>query len=102
MLKESLFPGWTARLVTPTGSTDIDLVGSEMDFMLAKVGSVPPGSTLVFTFGPTTGVYTSWALATVTLAAMLIWLVRPRWFRGVSEAVRVRVGARFGWNEEEG
>ena len=100
LLKESLFPGWTARLVTPSGSTGVDLVGSEMDFMLVKVGPVPPGSTLVFTYGPTIVAYVSWALAAVTLAAMLIWLIRPRWFRRLS--VGDRVAARFGWREEEG
>jgi hypothetical protein len=102
LLKESLFPGWSARLVTQSGSTDVDLVGSEMDFMLAKVGSVPPGSTLVFTFGPTIGVYVSWAIATATLGAMLTWLVRPRWFLRLNQGIRERVSARFGWSEEEG
>jgi hypothetical protein len=71
-----------------------------MDFMLARIGSVPPGSTLVFTYGPTTAVYVSWALASVTLAAMLIWLARPRSFRRLSAGGRV--AARFKWNEDEG
>jgi hypothetical protein len=100
LLKESLFPGWTARLVTPGGSTSVDLAGSEMDFMLARIGSVPPGSTLVFTYGPTTTVYVSWAFASVTLAVMLIWLARPRWFRRLFAGGRV--AARFKWNEDEG
>jgi hypothetical protein len=73
-----------------------------MDFMLAKVGSVPPGSTLVFTFGPTIGVYVSWAIATATLGAMLTWLVRPRWFLRLNQGIRERVSARLGWSEEEG
>src|SRR4029077_18333349 len=33
LFKESLFPGWTARLVTPNGSSRVELAGSEMDFM---------------------------------------------------------------------
>lgn len=77
LLKESLFPGWTARLVTPTGSSSVDLVGSEMDFMLANLGSVPPGSSLVFTYGPTTFEQITWGLSLALLGALIAWLVRP-------------------------
>jgi hypothetical protein len=109
LLKESLFPGWTARLVTPGGSSSVDLVGSEMDFMLADLASVPPGSTLVFTYGPTTPVYLSWALSVATLVVMLIWALSPRWFGRLSSpgarlltAVRYRARARLNWSEDEG
>jgi hypothetical protein len=109
LLKESLFPGWTARLVTPNGSSSVDLVGSEMDFMLANLASVPPGSTLVFSYGPTTAVYLSWALSVVSLLMMLTWALRPRWFaRVTSPGARLLAGmhegasARFNWSEDEG
>lgn len=109
LLKESLFPGWNARLVTPSGSTSVDLVGSEMDFMLADLGPVPPGSTLVFTFGPTTGVYLSWAVSSIALVAMLTWLIRPTWFRKMFKVaarpvaeMRYQARARFRWSEDEG
>ena len=109
LFKESLFPGWTARLVTPNGSSTVDLVGSEMDFMLADLGSVPPGSTLVFTYGPTIAVYLSWAISAISLLAMLVWLLRPLWWRRVwgpgarlLVGVRERARSRFGWSEDEG
>ena len=109
LFKESLFPGWTARLVTPNGSSNVDLVGSEMDFMLADLGSVPPGSALVFTYGPTPAVYLSWAVSAVSFVAMLIWMLRPRWWRRVwgpgarwLVGTRGRATSRFGWNEDDG
>jgi hypothetical protein len=109
LFKESLFPGWTAQLVTPAGSSSIDLAGSEMDFMLANLRTVPPGSTLVFSYGPTIGVYASWALSTVSLVAMLVWMIRPGWLRRFSgpsarlvRGTRDRAMGRFGWNEDEG
>ncbi len=109
LFKESLFPGWTARLVTPNGSSSVDLAGSEMDFMLADLGSVPPGSRLVFTYGPTAAVYVSWAVSMLGLVAMLTWMVRPGWWRRLwrpgartLSGMRERASARFGWNEDEG
>jgi hypothetical protein len=109
LFKESLFPGWTARLVTPNGSSSIELMGSEMDFMLADLASVPPGATLVFTYGPTVAVHLTWAVSAISLAMMLIWMLRPRWWRRVwSQGARSLVGtgnrtrSRFGWNEDEG
>jgi hypothetical protein len=77
LFKESLFPGWSARLVTPTGSTSVELVGSEMDFMLAKVGPVPPGSSLVFSYGPTAFEQASWGLSLVFLGLLITWALRP-------------------------
>lgn len=109
LFKESLFPGWTARLVTPNGSSSVDLAGSEMDFMLADLGSVPPGSRLVFTYGPTFPVYLSWALSALSLVAMLVWMMRPRWWRRVWGpgarwliGTRDRATSRFVWSEDEG
>jgi hypothetical protein len=77
LLKESLFPGWSARLVTPSGSEPVGLVGSEMDFMLATLGPVPAGSKLVFTYGPTPTEVVSWFLAGAFLIALLLWVIRP-------------------------
>jgi hypothetical protein len=77
LLKESFFPGWSARLVTPSGSRSVDLVGSEMDFMLANLSAVPPGSALVFTYGPTGFEEATWALSLALLAGLIAWLVRP-------------------------
>jgi hypothetical protein len=109
LFKESLFPGWSATLVTPNGSSTVDLVGSEMDFMLADLATVPSGSQLVFTYGPTTAVYLSWAVSAISLVAMLTWMLRPLWWRRIwSPGARLVVGtrnralSRVAWNEDEG
>jgi hypothetical protein len=99
MLKESFFPGWTARLVTPTGPIDVDLVGTEMDFMLARLQSVPPGSSLVFTYRPTAFEEASWGLSLLTLAGLIVWVVRPALLRRVGgrivTPIREFLGAVF-------
>ena len=77
LFKESLFPGWSARLVTPAGSQPVDLVGSEMDFMLALLPRAPAGSSLVFSYGPTVLEQTSWWVSLVFLAALISWVLRP-------------------------
>ncbi len=77
LFKEALFPGWSARLVTPTGSQPVDLFGSEMDFMLARVPAVPAGSSLVFSYGPTLLEEASWCLSVVFLVVLVAWVVRP-------------------------
>src|SRR5205807_2440598 len=77
LFKESLFPGWSARLVTPAGSQPVDLVGGEMDFMLASLPSVPAGSSLVFRYGPTVFEEASWWLSLVFLAVLISWVLRP-------------------------
>jgi hypothetical protein len=77
LFKESLFPGWSARLVTPTGSQPIDLVGSEMDFMLGRVPAVQPGSYLVFSYGPTIAEQASWWLSLIFLVALFGWVWKP-------------------------
>ncbi|HXJ47692.1 MAG TPA: hypothetical protein VNF91_00870 [Candidatus Acidoferrum sp.] len=80
LFKESLFPGWSARLVTPTGSQPVDLAGSEMDFVLASLPAVPAGSSLVFTYGPTAVEQGSWGLSLVFLALLIAWVARPALF----------------------
>jgi hypothetical protein len=64
---------------------------------------------LVFTYGPTTPVYLSWALSVLSLVMMWAWALRPRWFARISApgarvltAIRDRAGARLDWNEDEG
>ena len=77
LLKESLFPGWSAELVTPSGTQPVRLVGSEMDFMLAILGPVPAGSRLVFTYAPTWIEVASWFIAGAFLIALVVWVIRP-------------------------
>ncbi len=76
--------------------------------MLVRLDSVPPGAQLEFTYGPTTAVLMSWALSAGSLLAMLVWLIRPRWFSRGWFAVRrglLRKGelakVRVGWSEKE-
>src|ERR1700693_3824536 len=77
LFQESVFSGWSARLVTPTGSQPVDLAGSEMDFMFATLPAVPAGSSLVFIFGPTGFEQGSWALSILFLAVLIAWVARP-------------------------
>ncbi|HEX7263726.1 MAG TPA: hypothetical protein VF383_06075 [Candidatus Dormibacteraeota bacterium] len=106
LFKESLFPGWSATLVTPTGSASVDLAGSEMDFMLANLGPVPAGSRLVFTYGPTTFEQATWLVSLVFLVGLLTWLVRPGLIgSGAGRVWRVgrdRLVSVFGWSDDEG
>jgi hypothetical protein len=105
LLKESLFPGWSATLVTPRGSTRVDLVGSEMDFMLANLGAVPAGSKLVFTYGPTTFEQATWLVSLAFLVGLLTWLVRPGLIGGTAGRIgrlgRDRLTNIFRWSDEE-
>jgi hypothetical protein len=99
--------------VTPTDSQEVSLVGSEMDFMLARLDSVPAGSRLVFMYGPTAFEQASWGLSATALLALVLWLVRPELYgRGrrllVATAGRVKVrlssavGGRLGeWGDED-
>jgi hypothetical protein len=108
LFKESLFPGWSARLVTPAGSHPIDLVGSEMDFMLARVPPVPAGSSVDFKYGPTAFEVGSWWVSLAALLALLIWVGRPalygRFGRWSAERVRTVTGSlgrrAGGWGDE--
>jgi len=87
LFKESFAPGWAAELQWPdssgvhSGTRSIPLVAGEADFMLARLDSVPPGSTLVFTYGPTAFEQAAWALSLGSLVALIVWLVRPAFIR---------------------
>jgi hypothetical protein len=95
LFKESFAPGWSAELQWPdspgvhSGTRSIPLVSGEADFLLARLDSVPPGSTLVFTYGPTAFEQASWVLSLATLAGLIVWLVRP-------ELIRRPLGVVFG------
>ncbi len=105
LFKESLFPGWSARLETPGGSTPVSLVGSEMDFMLASLDSVPPGSTLVFTYGPTVPEQLSWVGSAATLGMLVLWAVRPEVLGRRRRWLGSRIGGAVGrlgeWGDED-
>jgi hypothetical protein len=97
LFKESLFPGWSARLVTPTGSQPVDLVGSEMDFMLALLPAAPAGSSLVFSYGPTVLEQASWWVSLVFLAALISWVLRPALIARGRERMTGRAIRISGW-----
>jgi len=90
LFKESLFPGWSAHLVTPGGTQRVDLVGSEMDFMLAVLPSVPAGSSLVFNYGPTALEQASWGLSFIFLVVLIAWALRPSLVAGGWEWLTLR------------
>ncbi|MEO8744851.1 MAG: hypothetical protein ABI334_06195, partial [Candidatus Dormiibacterota bacterium] len=107
LFKESLFPGWSARLDTPSGSRPVQLVGSEMDFMLATLDSIPAGSTLVFTYGPTTFEEASWVLSLVSVVALIVWVARPALYGRGRRRVSVAAGTLSRrlvgrWGHEDG
>ncbi len=91
LFKESLFPGWSVRLETPSGDRPVNVVGSEMDFMLARLDAVPVGSTLVFSYGPTIFEEASWVLSVIVLLGLMLWLTKPdlypRWSRRITREV---------------
>jgi len=114
LFKESFAPGWSASLQWPAspgiaaGTGSVHLLDGEMDFILARLDSVPPGARLVFSYGPTTGVYLAWAVSMISLVMMLMWVLRPPWLRrvwgpGAHVMVRLRDRAmsRARWNEDE-
>jgi hypothetical protein len=115
LFKESFAPGWSASLEWPAspgisaGTTSVRLLDGEADFILARLDSVPQGAQLVFSYGPTAGVYASWAVSALSLVVMLLWVIRPQWLRRflgpgarLLPGMRDRATARFGWNEDEG
>jgi hypothetical protein len=115
LFKESFAPGWSASLEWPAspgisaGTKSVHLLDGEADFILARLDSVPPGAQLVFSYGPTTAVYLSWAVSLIALVAMLTWLIRPTWFRKMFKVaarpmaeMRDRARARYRWSEDEG
>jgi hypothetical protein len=115
LFKESFAPGWSASLEWPgspgisAGTASVHLLDGEADLILARLDSVPPGAQLVFSYGPTVGVYASWAVSALSLVIMLIWVLRPQWLRRLwGPGARLVVGmsdratSRFGWNDDEG
>jgi hypothetical protein len=106
LFKESLFPGWSARLDSGGTSRTVSIVSSEMDFMLVHLDSVPVGSRLVFTYAPTFRLESWWALSTLAMAGLLVWLFAPelarRPLRWMSGRVNQRWSrARFRWEDDE-
>ncbi len=79
MLKESYAPGWSAELTWPGGSRSVPLLDGELDFLVARLDSVPAGSTLTFTYGPTLVGVAGSVVSALGLLLMVIWVVRPRW-----------------------
>jgi hypothetical protein len=115
LFKESFAPGWSAELQWPAspaisaGTESVHLLDGEADFILARLDSVPPGAQLVLSYGPTAGVFASWAVSALSLVMMLIWVLRPQslrrlWGPGARllVGVRDRATSRIGWNEDEG
>lgn len=90
LFKESAFPGWSVELQTPGGTRSLDFESSEMDYVLVRLDSVPAGSRLVFTFGPTPRIYAWWSISALTVVGALAWLVRPALMKAPLQAVRRR------------
>lgn len=79
LVKESMVPGWSAELVTPSGVRPVEIRSGEMDFVLVHLSSVPPGSRLVLTYGPTATIGIAWAVSLASLAGLLSWIAFPSW-----------------------
>jgi hypothetical protein len=110
LFKESSAPGWSARLQWPdsagvsSGSRDVPILDGELDFMLVRLDSVPPGAQLVFIYGPTLGVYGAWALSALSLVVLMAWVIRPRVFRrllNVLSSGRNLMAGRLLWREDD-
>ena len=110
LIKESSAPGWSARLQWPdspgvsSGSRDVPILDGELDFMLVRLDSVPRGAQLVFTYGPTLGVYGAWSLSALSLVVLMTWIIRPRAFRRLLSALssgRNRIAGRLLWREDD-
>lgn len=115
LFKESFAPGWSAQLSWPNspgvtaGRRSVPLLDGEMDFIVARLDSVPPGAQLMFSYGPTIGVYLAWVLSALSLAGLVAWVFRPAWFGRlvgvmalVLGAARLRVAERIRWREDDG
>ena len=114
LLKESFAPGWSAELSWPSsqgvigGTQHVPLIDGELDFVVAHLASVPLGAVLTFSYGPTASIYAAWALSTASFLALLLWVIRPRWYgvalRPLGSAIvgtGRRALGRAGWSEED-
>jgi hypothetical protein len=115
LFKESFAPGWSAELRWPSspgvaaGALEVPITDGELDMMLVRLDSVPPGAQLMFTYGPTASVYGAWVLSGASLLGLFVWVIRPRWFGHVGSLVgrawhrgRVRLASVLRWSEDEG
>jgi hypothetical protein len=115
LFKESFAPGWSAELRWPSspgvaaGARAVPITDGELDMMLVRLDSVPPGAQLVFTYGPTASVYGAWLLSGASLLGLVVWVIRPRWFGQLGSVVgqawhrgRLRLASILRWSEEEG
>ena len=87
LFKESMFPGWSAELVSSGARQPVEIVDAEYDYMLVRLASVPAGSRLEFRYRPPASEVAMWVASAISLALILVWLLRP----GFGDAVRVRV-----------
>jgi hypothetical protein len=102
LFKESTFPGWSARLVTPSGSQAVRIDDGEMDFMLVHLDSVPAGSRLVFSYAPTPMDEAWWASSVLAVLALGIWLLAPGAVAAFGALARRPAGVvRWRWAEED-
>ena len=93
LFKESQFPGWSAELVSASGSRqEVEIVDSEYDYMLMRLDSVPAGSRLELEYRPPWSEVGMWLGSAISLAMMLVWLAAP----SVTDGVRRRVGSLWG------
>jgi hypothetical protein len=105
LFKESNAPGWSAQLRWPGGSRSVPIEDAESDFMLVRLDSVPIGARLVFTYGPSWAVNTSWVVSGLALVVMLAWLVAPGAFAAGRRRLRDPFAGAAGrmrarWEEE--
>jgi hypothetical protein len=103
LFKESCFPGWSARLETPSGTRPVKIEDAEMDFMLVHLDQVPAGSRLVFTYGPTGLDATWWSASVLALLLLFVWVVAPQAVARLGGVARLPLGIvrRRWWEEEE-
>jgi hypothetical protein len=111
LFKESLFPGWSAELVSANASRQpVQIVDSEYDYMLVRLDSVPAGSSLEFSYRPPWSEVAMWVASAISLALMLVWLAWP----GALKVARAGAGGAlsrtwrkmglhraWGWHEED-